>query len=267
MKEKNTDSFDTHIFDRLYNTVKILRSPGGCPWDREQTPETLISSLIEEVYETTEAILNKDNKGIIEELGDLFLVLDMIISIYEEKGLFKYHNVLEDVLKKIIRRHPHVFENITLNTSEEVVKHWEHIKRTVEKQKSSSLSIFQNIPSSAPPLERAFLIQKKVQKYGFDWPSEKELLVKVQEEILEYQEADTENEKIEELGDLLFSIINLCRLNNIEPSIALNRTNNKFCKRFNYLEDNMKKSGYELKSENIELMEKYWQEAKKKIKD
>ena len=147
------DSDKIHIFDRLYNTVKVLRSPEGCPWDREQTPETLINSLIEETYEAIEAILNKDNKNIIEELGDLFLILDMIIVIYEERGILEYDNVLEDVLKKIIRRHPHVFENITLNTPDEVVRHWEHIKQNIEK-KEKTTTILKNKIGRASCRER-----------------------------------------------------------------------------------------------------------------
>ena len=254
-------------FYHLYSIIKTLRSPNGCPWDKEQTPESLIGSLIEETFECIEAIDEKDTAHIREELGDIILILLMISSIFEEQGGFTIKEVLEDVSKKIIRRHPHVFSDIKLNNSEEVIAHWEFIKHNIEKTPSRTSSILSSVPKNIPPFQRAFLLQKKAQKHGFDWTEPKEIIGKIEEEISEYKDASDYNNRINEMGDLLFSVINLSRLSGIDPSHALHRTNEKFINRFSFMENKMRDNNIPLNKKNIDTMEQYWQEAKKTIKD
>jgi tetrapyrrole methylase family protein/MazG family protein len=257
-------------FKALYDTIVKLRSPEGCPWDREQSPPTMRGALIEETYECIEAIDENDSEHIKEELGDLFLLATMIAYMHEQEGKFTVADSLANVNEKLIRRHPHVFGDVKVKDSAEVLDNWAAIKVRQEGRKAKD-SILDEVSASLPPTDRAFKLQKKAAKAGFDWPDAEGVIAKIQEEMEEVK-AEIAGDKEpgqnrdgleEELGDLLFSVINLCRFLKVEPSVALRRTNAKFTQRFRYVEKKMKESGYQLSKENINIMEEYWTQAKK----
>ncbi|MCL2196223.1 MAG: nucleoside triphosphate pyrophosphohydrolase [Treponema sp.] len=251
-------------FNALYDTVVKLRAPQGCPWDREQTPSTLRGALIEETYECLEAIDENDSAHIAEELGDLFLLATMISYMHEQEGKFSVADTLCKINEKLIRRHPHVFGDVKVKDSAEVLDNWAAIKIEKEGRKPKD-SLLDEISGGLPPAERAYALQKKAAKAGFDWPDKEGVIDKIKEELEEVQQVIGNDSSCleEELGDLLFSVINLCRFLKIEPSIALRRTNSKFMDRFKYIEEKMKETGQEMKKENLELMDRYWNEAKK----
>jgi len=246
----------------LYDIVVRLRGPGGCPWDIEQSPSSLRGSLIEETYECLEAIDEKEPSHIMEELGDLFLLTTMISYMHEQEGKFSVADVLSNVSKKLIRRHPHVFGEVKVKDSAEVLNNWVAIKVNQEGRKPKD-SILDEVSGGLPPMDRSFKLQKKAAKAGFDWPDMEGVIGKIKEELDEVRAAVNTPEIEEELGDLLFSVINLCRFLKIEPSAALNRTNGKFISRFKYVEKKMKETGQEMKKENLNIMDEYWNEAKK----
>ena len=270
-------------FNALYDVVVKLRGPDGCPWDREQTPASLRDDLIEECYECVEAIDEKNPAHIAEELGDLFLLVTMLSYIHEQEGAFTAGDVLDGVTKKLIRRHPHVFGGVKVKDSAEVLVNWDRIKTEQEGRKGGG--ILDGVSRGLPPLDRAFKLQKKAAKAGFDWPDLEGVISKIREELEEVREAAgclannagtnavaaaantpanaAAVEKIEdELGDLIFSAVNLCRYLNIDPSLALHRTNNKFTGRFGYVEKKMKEAGQNMEKGNLDMMDKYWNEAK-----
>jgi tetrapyrrole methylase family protein/MazG family protein len=262
----------------LYDVVSRLRAPDGCPWDKEQTPSSLRGDLIEETYECVEAIDEGDSAHIQEELGDLFLLVTMLAYMHEQEGKFTVADSLEGVSEKLIRRHPHVFGDVKVKDSAEVLVNWAKIKVEQEGRKPKD-SLMDTVSQAQPPLDRAYRLQKKAAKAGFDWPDKQGVVGKIEEELVETLEAintapqlegiplpnTPEASKVEEeLGDLLFSVVNLCRYVKVDPSVALQRTNTKFVKRFKYIEQEMKKTGLELKAENLSVMDKYWEEAKGK---
>ena len=260
-------------FERLYKIVQKLRSPEGCPWDRKQTPLTMRQPLIEETFEAVDAISAGDANHTKEEIGDVFLNASMIASIHEENDDFTIVQVMNDVCDKIIRRHPHVWKNSegssTLvegseNNADKVLEQWEQIKQKVEgRKKKSSLD---EVSYGLPPLLRAYKIQKKAAKKGFDWKDAEGPWSKIQEEIAELKEASltkTKDEIEKELGDVLFSVVNLARHLDVDPNLALASTNQKFMKRFAYVEEKMELSGEQMNPENLEIMDKFWDESKK----
>jgi tetrapyrrole methylase family protein/MazG family protein len=252
-------------FKALYDTVAKLRGPGGCPWDREQTPSTLRGALIEETYECLEAIDENDPAHIAEELGDLFLLAAMIGYMHEQEGKFTVADILSKINEKLIRRHPHVFGEVKVKNSEEVLNNWAAIKIEQEGRKPKD-SILDEISGGLPPMDRSYALQKKAAKAGFDWPDKEGVAAKIKEELEETCAAVNTGDRRhleEELGDLLFSVINLCRFLKVEPSIALRRTNSKFIERFKFVEKKMKETDHEMKKENLDIMEKFWEEAKK----
>jgi tetrapyrrole methylase family protein/MazG family protein len=251
-------------FQELYNTVARLRAPDGCPWDREQSPTTLRGDLLEETYECVEAIDEKDPAHIREELGDLFLLVTMLSYMHEQEGCFTVSDVLAGITEKLIRRHPHVFGEVKVRDSAEVLDNWARIKVEQEGRKPKD-SVLDEVSRALPPLDRAWKLQKKAAKFGFDWPDLQGVLGKIEEELREVEEAvaSADGEAVEEeLGDLLFSVVNLCRRLKVEPSVALQRTNTKFVKRFMYVEQEMKKAGHTMKQENLSLMDEFWEAAK-----
>ncbi|MDR0315523.1 MAG: nucleoside triphosphate pyrophosphohydrolase [Treponema sp.] len=265
-------------FKSLYDVVVRLRGPGGCPWDREQNPVSLRGDLIEETYECIEAIDEKDPGHIREELGDIFLLAVMISYMHEQEGIFSVSDVLRNVSEKLVRRHPHVFGELQVRDSAEVLDNWARIK--VEQEgRGPKDSLLDEVSSGLPPLDRAWKLQKKAAKAGFDWPDVEGVIAKIKEELAEVQEAiiashaagngnETPRENLEkELGDLLFSAVNLCRYLKVEPSVALRRTNSKFVERFKYVEKKMKESGVEMKQENLGVMDQYWNDAKNSIQE
>jgi tetrapyrrole methylase family protein/MazG family protein len=269
-------------FKRLYDIIVRLRGEGGCPWDREQTPFSLRDDLIEETYECIEAIEEAEPNHIREELGDIFLLVTMIAYMHEQEGFFPVSDVLEELSEKLIRRHPHVFGeasagNAVVDASkalspEEALRNWAKIKVHLEGRKPKD-SILDEVSRGLPPLDRAWKLQKKAAKAGFDWPDAAGVIEKIREEIREVEEIisvttekakPTENTALEEeLGDLLFSAVNLCRYFDIEPSMAIQRTNSKFTERFKYVEKRMKENGVEMNAQSLAAMDKYWNEAKK----
>ncbi|GHV85175.1 nucleoside triphosphate pyrophosphohydrolase [Spirochaetia bacterium] len=268
-------------FSRLCGIVEKLRGEGGCPWDREQNPRTLRGDLIEETYECIEAIDEGDPAHIREELGDIFLLVTMISYMHQEEGAFSIPDALNEIAEKLIRRHPHVFgelkeANAAGNMdSQKVLDNWARIKVEQEGRKPKD-SVLDEVSRALPPLDRAFKLQKKAAKKGFDWPSAAGVLDKLREELAEVEEAIAalpsaggfipgEENLEEELGDLLFSAVNLCRFYKIDPSVALQRTNVKFTKRFTYVERKMKETKTAMEAANLELMDRYWNEAKGQV--
>ena len=260
-------------FGNFYNIIIKLRGKDGCPWDREQTANSVRSNLLEEVYECIEAISKNDDLHTAEELGDILLVISFIIRIKEEENGFTFKEVIDNVSEKLIRRHPHVFANSATKTSKEVLKNWELIKKSEaasdgEKgKKELPKSMLDGISKSIPPLERAYRFQKKASKAGFDWDRAEDVLKKVKEEIDELEceitSTNIDKKKIEEeFGDILFSVINAARFLKIDPSIALHGTNEKFLSRFKKVEKGMLEKGLPMKHEYLEIMDKLWEEAK-----
>ncbi|GHV76595.1 nucleoside triphosphate pyrophosphohydrolase [Spirochaetia bacterium] len=255
---------ETEAFKALYDTVARLRAPDGCPWDREQSPATLRGDLIEETYECIEAIDEKDPPHIKEELGDLFLLVTMLAYMHEQEGLFSVADSLQCVTEKLIRRHPHVFGEVTVKDSNEVLDNWARIKVEQEGRKPKD-SLMDQVSRSLPPLDRAYKLQKKAAKAGFDWPDVPPVMGKLEEELGEVKAAIAEGdrESLEgELGDLLFSAVNLCRFLQVEPSVALQRTNAKFVARFKHVEKRMKETNQTMMPGNLEAMDIFWEEAK-----
>ena len=249
-------------FIELLTIVKRLRKE--CPWDRKQTFDTLRKLTIEETYELAEAITAGNFDGIKEELGDLLLHILFYSILGEEKGKFTIDDVMEFISQKLIARHPHVFGDAVAKSAEEVLKNWETIKLK-EKGKKSVLS---GVPSSLPAVVKAIRLQEKASGVGFDWTNKEDVRSKVEEEFKEVKNAMDNKEKMEEeLGDLLFSIVNAARLYGIDAENALEKTNLKFIKRFNYIEIKAKEQGKLISELTLEEMDKYWNEAKKIQKD
>ncbi|MGP1587980.1 MAG: nucleoside triphosphate pyrophosphohydrolase [Treponemataceae bacterium] len=268
-------------FDRLCKIAKKLRSPGGCPWDKEQTPQTLRQPLIEECYEVVDAINQKDSDHVREELGDVLLNVVMLSTVYEENGSFDISASLREVCEKIIRRHPHVWppklsENNTteqktvehsksskIKTSEEVLNQWEIIKQKIEgRKKKCSLD---EVSYGLPPLLRAQKIQKKAAKKGFDWDCTQPVWDKIYEELDELKEAcnakNLDNME-EELGDVLFAVVNLARKLNIDSELALSKTNQKFRNRFAFVQEKMEENGISMEQKNLKQMDEFWELSK-----
>ena len=250
-------------FTRLCEAIARLRGPGGCPWDLEQSPASLRGDLIEETYECIEAIDEKDPAHTAEELGDLFLLVTMLSYMHQQEGAFSVAGVLNGVSDKIIRRHPHVFGDVKVKDSAEVLKNWAQIKVEQEGRKPKD-SLLDEVSRGLPPLDRAWKLQKKAAKAGFDWPDLAGVFDKIREELTEAEEAIRGGgEGIEEeLGDLLFSAVNLCRYVKVEPSVALQKTNAKFTRRFRHVEKRMRETGADMNRENLGLMDGFWEEAK-----
>ena len=250
-------------FKRLYDIIVHLRGPEGCPWDREQTPLSVRSNLIEETYECIEAIDEKEPNHIKEELGDLFLLATLLSYMYEQEGLFSVAEVIDGLSDKLIRRHPHVFASAPASSPDEALMNWTRIKVEQEGRKPKD-SILDEVSRGFPPLERAWKLQKKAAKAGFDWPDAAGVIAKLKEELAEVEASLASGTALEEeLGDLLFSSVNLCRFFDIEPSVALQRTNTKFTERFKFVEKRMKENRQEMTPQNLAVMDKYWDEAKK----
>ena len=252
-------------FRAFLEIIATLRGPDGCPWDKEQTPQTLRGHLIEESYEAVEAIDDNDPSHVREELGDVLLLVSMISQMYSESGEFNIHDVIEEISAKLIRRHPHVFGDEKAESAGEVLINWERIKKDIE-GRGNDPSVLDDVPASLPPLERSYKIQKKAAKLGFDWPDISGPREKIHEELEEIDEAvelESQTDIEEELGDLLFSVVNYARHLGVDPALALARTNRKFERRFRSVEANMKKDGKQMGPENIEEMDRYWDSAKK----
>lgn len=245
-------------FERLLNIMEDLRA--GCPWDKEQTLESLRYLTIEEVYELSDAILDRDMQEIKKELGDLMLHMVFYAKIGSETNDFDMADVLNSISEKLIYRHPHIYGDVDANDAETVKENWEKLKL-----KEGRESVLDGVPQSLPAVVKAYRIQEKVKGVGFDWERPEQVWEKVQEELQEFHEEVENNnkEKMEaEFGDLLFSLINYARFIDINPEDALERTNKKFIKRFKYLESESKKEGKNIADMSLTEMDVYWNKAK-----
>ncbi len=251
-------------FEELVSIMARLRSPGGCPWDREQTHQTLRPYLIEEAYEVLDALDNGGDGDFRDELGDLLLQVVFHAQIANEEKRFDIHDVARAINDKLVRRHPHVFGDTRADTADEVLTNWEQIKRE-EKGEEGRKSVLDGLPAGMPALLHAYRIQEKVARVNFDWDDVKEVLEKVGEEIVELRRAleQGDTEKIEEeMGDLLFSLVNLSRHLKVPPEDALRRSNDKFMRRFRYIEAALELRGESLERASFEKLDALWEEAK-----
>lgn len=251
-------------FQDLLDIIETLRNPGGCPWDREQTHESLKSALIEECYEVIDAIENEDEDALIEELGDVLLQVVFHASIGKEDGYFDIMDVIGAISDKMINRHPHVFGNGEVDNSEQVVANWDEIKKE-EKGIETLTEEMKNIAKSLPATTRAYKVQKKAKKVGFDWDDINCAMDKVKEELNEIKDVyNCENKSIieGEVGDLLFACINVARFLEVDGELALDKTIKKFINRFSYIESEAIKNNKSLKDMTLEEMDKLWEEAK-----
>lgn len=252
-------------FERLLDILDELRAK--CPWDKEQTFESLRTLTIEETFELTDAIVENDMKAIEKELGDLLLHIIFYAKIGSETHNFDIYDVCKSLNEKLIYRHPHIFSDVVANDSEKVMQNWESLKL---KEKGGNKSVLAGVPLSLPALIKAYRIQDKARNVGFDWEQKEQVWDKVLEEFTELKtEVDKmDQDKMEaEFGDLLFSLINAARLYDINPENALERTNRKFINRFNYLESETIAKGKDLKSMSLAEMDKIWDEAKKRERE
>jgi len=257
--EKKKQNFDT-----LISIVERLRSPQGCPWDREQTMDTLKTFLIEEVYEVIEAIDEGDPAGLREELGDLLFHILFISHLAKEEGKFDIWEVIESVSRKMVERHPHVFGEKRISTSRQVEEAWFDLKK---REKNQRRSVLEGIPRHLPALLRAYRITERASRVGFDWAEVDQIFEKLDEEIGELKKAISlgQEEMIhEELGDLLFVLVNIARLTGNNPEEALQGANRKFVARFHYIEKALERSHRSLKETTIQEMDRLWEEAKEK---
>lgn len=248
----------------LVDIMARLRAPGGCVWDIEQTHSSLRRYMVEEVYEVLEAIELADGEKMCEELGDLLLQIVFHARVAEEFGTFTMQDVVDVVTEKMIRRHPHVFGDISVQNAAEVVVNWDEIKK--QEKGCERKSVIDGIPKDLPSLMRAYKMQAKAAKVGFDWDTIEPVWGKIREEIAELQEAVQLGDSIEvenELGDVLFAVVNLARFLGVEPEVALTATNNKFARRFGYVEDQVNAKGLDWKSLDLVFLDKLWDEAKK----
>lgn len=251
-------------FQQLFETIRTLRGPDGCMWDKEQTAETLKASIIEEAFECVDAITGGDNEQIQEELGDLYLLATLVSYIKEQENEFTVAEVLTTVKDKLIRRHPHVFATAKVSNSDEVIAQWNDIKKN-EKNGDKEASILDKSGKSLPPLERALRFQKTAAKVGFDWEKIGDVWIKVEEEMAELKEAcesAVQPDIEEELGDLMFSLVNVARFLKIDPLLALHGANRKFYSRFNAIEKEAHTAGRTLESMTLEEMDDIWKRQK-----
>lgn len=263
------DTVRLRTFERLREIVDILRSPDGCPWDREQTHATIRKNLIEETYEVLETIDDDDPAAMCEELGDLLLQIMLHSQMEAETGAFDVYDVIAGLNEKLIRRHPHVFGTVEAANADEALTNWNAMKAEEKRNKGidvEQLSALAGVPRDLPGLMKAYKLQKKAAKVGFDWERVEDVYAKIEEELAELNEAQ-DNEKVGELGDLLFAVVNLARFLQIDPEEALAVTNRKFVERFGYIEEQLRLKNRNLDQTSLPEMEQLWQEAKKLSKN
>ncbi|HET7145207.1 MAG TPA: nucleoside triphosphate pyrophosphohydrolase [Anaerolineales bacterium] len=255
-------------FESFAEIVAHLRAPDGCPWDKEQTHQTLRKHLLEEAYETLTAMDENDSAGMREEFGDLLLQIVLNSQIGSETNSFSMNKVIKNIYDKIVRRHPHVFGDLELNSVDGVLQNWEKLKEKERKENGKGekeKGLLEGVPSSLPALNQAQEYQDRAARVGFDWPEVDGVLDKVREEIEEIKQAQNMEEVTNELGDLFFVLVNLARWKKVDAESALRGTNLKFKKRFAYVEQGAKKQGRNLSDMTLEEMDALWTEAKKTL--
>ncbi len=248
-----------NYLDELIKTVKILRSPNGCKWDREQTHQTIRQNMLEEAYEAAEAIDENNIEHLKEELGDVLLQVVLHSQIADDNKEFNIQDVAKMLNDKLIHRHPHVFGDIKTTDTKEILANWEKLKKEEKKDRTKTLD---GIPK-LPALLKCMKISKKAARAGFEWKNKKQVVECFNSELEEFKQAKTQEEKEDEFGDILFSLVNVARWNNIDPELALSKANAKFIKRFNKLEELSEKPLNEL---NFEEYEALWSKAKEMTK-
>jgi len=261
------ESDDGRAFELFSAIIRRLRAPDGCPWDRKQTLDSLRTYLVEEAFELVSAINENSDEHIAEEIGDLFLVLMLTVSALENRAGTTIHSILQTNAEKLIRRHPHVFGNVEVESEHDVIRNWNKIKADSE-GRSTAISA---AGKGLPPLLRAFEIQKNAAKHGFDWSSPNPVFDKIREEIDELQE-ELENQSgfshdsgEKELGDILFSVVNLSRKLQFDPALALHASTDTFVKRFTIIEDELISRGVSMKDTTLEILDELWDSAKKRL--
>ncbi|MES2439676.1 MAG: nucleoside triphosphate pyrophosphohydrolase [Verrucomicrobiota bacterium] len=252
---------------RLRAIMHRLRAPGGCPWDAEQTHESIVPNLIEEAYETVDAIQRGDHEHLKEELGDLLLQVVFHSEMAEEAGRFTLDDVARGISDKLVRRHPHVYGASEVSTTDGVLQQWDEIKRAEKGDEEKPY--LHGVGKGLPGLLRASKLQKKAAKVGFDWPVEAGVLTKIREELLELEAAMDEQDLAavsEEMGDLLFSVVNLARFRRVDPEVLMAAANTKFETRFGAMEKILKSNGLTLEAATADQMEDAWEAAKRALK-
>lgn len=250
--------------DKLIDIMDQLRSDGGCPWDKQQTMESLKPFVIEEAYEVIEAIDSGDKKKVCEELGDLLLQIVFLSRIGKEDGDFAFEDVVLAINEKLLRRHPHVFGEEKADNAEEVLHRWEQIKKE-ERGNRKRQSILEGTPQALPALLRAHRLQDRAARVGFDWKETAKVLEKVEEEFEEFKEALETNDPVQtekEFGDILFALVNLSRFIQVSPEDALRKTISRFISRFQHIEEYAVQNGIELHTLSLDEMDRLWNEAK-----
>lgn len=260
---------DRYSCEDLVDIVAILRAPGGCPWDAQQSHESIRRDFIEETYEVIEAINKKNPEMLREELGDVLLQVVFHTLIETEKGVFTFDDVCDEICKKLIIRHPHVFGDVNVESTEEVLTNWDAIKMSTKQQKTTTETML-SVPREFPALMRAAKIQKKASKAGFDWKDIEGTVDKVKEETAEVEEAisscDSELLK-EEIGDLLFAVVNVSRFSGIDPEEALTIASDKFLDRFSLVEKMASEQRIDIKTADVEKFDELWENAKLILKE
>lgn len=244
--------------EQLLQVMDKLLGEDGCPWDKEQTHQSLLRYLLEETYEVIEAVKDNDMEKLEEELGDLLLQVVFHAALAKKEGFFDFADVVLRIKNKMIKRHPHVFGEISLDTADDVMNVWEKFK-----QKEGKKYILEGIPVMLPALLRAYKIQEKAARVGFDWPDASGAVDKLKEEIDEFKKAVDIDQMKEEMGDIFFALVNIARMKGIEPEEALQATNDKFVRRFNYVEEKVKASSQDFSAFTLEELDHFWEEAKK----
>jgi MazG family protein len=255
---------DLDKFDTLVKIIARLRGPDGCPWDKEQTHVSLRENLLSECYEVLEALDEGDSARLSEELGDLLLQIVLHARIAEDEGEFGIDDVVRGISSKIVRRHPHIFGSRKVKDSAEVMHNWEKLKK---EEREEGVSMLAGVPAHMPALAYAYEISRRAVRVGFEWPDMEGVIDKLAEEVREIKDAATHKQKSQEFGDLLFTLVNVARWEDIDSEAALREANRKFYKRFSRMEELCRERGLELNELTFEQWDELWEEVKKNIAD
>ena len=270
--EKTKDCETEKSIENLLEIIRTLRGENGCPWDKKQTPETMWKCLAEEVYELLDAIEAEDPSDVCDEMGDVLFQLVFIGELYREKGAFDISEVISRSAEKMIRRHPHVYKNVSINTEEDLLKCWEGIKKQEKEDagKKQLISVLDSIPSNMSSFLRSYKISEKAARSGFDWDDTDGVLKKTEEEWKEFTDAlagGNQDEIATEFGDILFTLSNVARFAGIHPETALAKSTDKFEKRFRFMEKELSKRNVTLKELTRQEIDKLWDKSKKNVQN
>jgi tetrapyrrole methylase family protein/MazG family protein len=257
-----SDPGDLNKFDTLVAIIARLRAPDGCPWDKEQTHKTLRENLLSETYEVLDALDKGEKDELCEELGDLLLQIVLHAQIAKDDGEFEIGDVIKSISSKLIHRHPHIFSTRKVKNAEEVMHNWEELKK---EEREEGISMLAGVPRQMPALGYAYEISRRAVRAGFEWENLAGVIDKLTEEIKELKEADGPEEKTQEFGDLLFTLVNVARWEGIDPEAALREANRKFYKRFAYMEELCRKRGIDFSKLTFKGKDDLWEEAKRGV--